>query len=84
MVDGMGVERQGQRGKSLGKAEMRLAFASEGVGRRFEPVGFLIDEEWSAIRKALEKRLDYANLQLLLSEGMRQQRCTWYGRETFS
>jgi|Deesub1362B_J571_1020462.scaffolds.fasta_scaffold00001_72 hypothetical protein len=69
MVDGTSVKLQGGRGKSLGKTEMRWAFASEGVGKRFEPVGFWVGEQWSAIRKDLERRLDYGRLQVLFSDG---------------
>lgn len=96
MVDGTKVKRQGKRGTSLGKAEMRWALASEGVGRLFEPVGFWVAKEWSTIRKDLEERLDYGNLEVLfsdggpgiednlLSEGMRQQRCVWHGKRDFT
>ena len=62
------------------------------MGKRFEPVGFWVDKPWSSIRQDLEKRLDYGKLEVLfsdgepgieenlLSEGMRQQRCTWHGK----
>jgi len=40
MVDGRGVKHQGRSGNSLGKAEIRWAFVSERVGKRFKPVGF--------------------------------------------
>jgi hypothetical protein len=74
---------------------MRWALASEGVGRRFEPVGFWVGKDWAFIRQDLEKRLDYGKLQVLfsdggpgiednlLSEGMRQQRCIWHGKRDF-
>lgn len=90
------VEQQGPRGESLGKTEMRWAFACEDVGKRFEPVGFWVGEEWGAIHKDLGKRLDYGKLQVLfsdgapgieenlLSEGMRKQRCIWHGKRDFA
>ena len=94
MVDGTKVGLQ-EQGFSLGKADMRWALASEGVGRRFEPVGFWVGKDWAFIRQDLEKRLDYGKLQVLfsdggpgiednlLSEGMRQQRCLWHGKRDF-
>ena len=48
---------QGERGKCLGGGEM--GWASEGVGKRFEPVGLWMGEGWSALLKDLERRLDY-------------------------
>ena len=95
IVDGTMVRVQGPGAKSLGKAEMRWALASEGVGRRFEPVGFWVGKDWAFIRQDLENRLDYGKLQVLfsdggpgiednlLSEGMRQQRCLWHGKRDF-
>jgi len=95
MVDGTKVKRQGPRGQPLEKAEMRWALASEGVKRRFEPVGFWVDKDWKFIRKDLEKRLDYKKLEVLfsdggpgiednlLSEGIRPQRCIWHGKRDF-
>lgn len=95
MVDGTKVRIQGPRGKSLGKADMRWALASEGVEQRFEPVGFWVGKDWKFIRKELEGRLDYRRLEVLLSdgeagiednllsEGMRPQRCIWHGKRDF-
>ena len=95
MADGTKVKRQGPRGAPLDQAEMRWALASEGERRRFEPVGFWVDKDWKFIRKDLEKRLDYCNLEVLfsdggpgiesnlLSEGMRPQRCVWHGKRDF-
>lgn len=95
MADGTKVELQEGRGLSVGQRAMRWAFASEDVGKRFEPVGFWVDKDWSSIRQDLEKRLDYGKLEVLLSdgepgieenllsEGMRQQRCTWHGKRDF-
>jgi transposase-like protein len=94
MVDGTKVELQ-ERGFSLGNKDIRWALASENVGRQFEPVGFWIAKDWTAIRKDLEKRLDYGKLEVLLSdggpgieenllsEGMRQQRCIFHGKKDF-
>ena len=96
MADGTKVKRQGRRGAPLDQAEMRWTLASEEVRRRFEPVGFWVDKDWKFIRKDLEKRLDYCNLEVLfsdggpgiesnlLSEGMRPQRCVWHGKRDFS
>jgi len=96
MVDGTKVNRQGPRGQPLEKAEMRWALASEGVKRRFEPVGFWVAKDWKLIRKDLEKRLDYNKLEVLFSDGgpgieenllsygMRHQRCVWHGKRDFS
>lgn len=95
MVDGTKVKRQGPRGAPLEKADMRWALASEGVNRRFEPVGFWVDKDWGFIRKELEERLAYEQLEVLfsdggpgieenlLSEGMRPQRCVWHGKRDF-
>jgi transposase-like protein len=95
MVDGTKVRLQGPRGESLGKKNMRWALASEGVGKRFEPVGFWVDKSWKSIREDLVKRLAYEKLEVLFSdgepgieenlldEGMRQQRCTWHGKRDF-
>jgi len=74
---------------------MWWALASEGVKRRFEPVGFWVDKGWKDIRQDLEKRLDYCKPEVLfsdegpgieenlLSEEMRPQRCIWHGRRDF-
>ena len=69
LVDGTKVHLQGKKGKDLGQAQMRWALASEGAGKPFEPVGFWIDTPWKSIRKDLAKRLDYANLRVLFSDG---------------
>ena len=74
---------------------MRWALASEGVRRRFDPVGFWVAKDWKLIRQALEKRLDYNKLEVLFSDGgpgieenllsygMRHQRCVWHGKRDF-
>ena len=95
MADGTKVDLQEGRGRSVGQRAMRWAFASEEVGKRFEPVGFWVDKEWAFIRQALEERLDYGKLEVLLSDGepgieenllscgMRKQRCIWHGKRDF-
>jgi len=95
LVDGTKVHLQGQKGKDLGQAQMRWALASQGEGNPFEPVGFWIDTSWKRIRKDLAKRLDYARLRVLFSDGeagiaenllssrMRHQRCLWHGKHDF-
>ena len=95
LVDGTKVHLQGKKGKDLGQVEMRWALASEGEGKPFEPVGFWIDTSWKSIRKDLAKRLNYANLRVLFSDGeagieknllsgrMRHQRCMWHGKHDF-
>ena len=95
MVDGTKVNLQGTKAESLGKKNMRWALASEGVGKRFEPVGFWVDKSWKSIREELSQRLDYERLEVLfsdgepgieenfLTEGMRQQRCYWHGKRDF-
>jgi len=95
LVDGTQVHLQGQKGKDLGQAQMRWALASEGEGKPFEPVGFWIDTSWKRIRKDLAKRLNYAKLRVLFSDGeagvaenllssrMRHQRCMWHGKHDF-
>ncbi len=77
----------------FGKKE--YALASEGVGKRFEPVGFWVDKSWKFIREELLQRLDYERLEVLFSDGelgieekfltesMRQQRCYWHGKRDF-
>lgn len=95
VVDGTKVHLQGAKGKDVGQVEMRWALASEGVGKPFEPVGFWIDCSWKSIRRDLGKRLNYAHLQVLFSDGgpgivenllsgrMRDQRCVWHGKHEF-
>jgi hypothetical protein len=95
LVDGTQVHLQGKKGKDLGQAQMRWALASQGEGKPFEPVGFWIDTSWKRIRKDLSKRLDYARLRVLFSDGeagieenllsrrMRHQRCMWHGKHDF-
>jgi len=95
MVDGTKVNLQGSHGKSLGKKNMRWALASEGVRKKFEPVGFWVDKSWKLIREELGERLAYERLEVLFSdgepgieenflrEGMRQQRCYWHGKRDF-
>ena len=74
---------------------MRWAMASLGSSCRFEPVGFWIDTQWGEIRKELEERLDYNQLEVLFSDGgagiaenllhpsMKPQRCQWHGKREF-
>lgn len=95
MADGTKVELQEGRGVSMGQRAMRWAFASEDVGKRFEPVGFWVNKDWTSIRQDLEKRLDYGKLEVLFSDGepginenllsedMRPQRCVWHGKRDF-
>ena len=95
VVDGTKVHLQGGGGKDLGQVEMRWAMASSGGLNRFEPVGFWIDTEWREIRKELEVRLDYHQLEVLFSDGgvgiaeslfhpgMKPQRCQWHGKREF-
>jgi hypothetical protein len=94
-VDGTKAHLQGQKGKDPGQAQMRWALASQGEGKPFEPVGFWIDNSWKRIRKDLAKRLNYAKLRVLFSDGeggieeslltsrMRHQRCMWHGKHDF-
>ena len=42
MANGTKVNLQEGRGVSMGQRAMRWAFASEDVGKRFEPVGFWV------------------------------------------
>jgi hypothetical protein len=94
MVDGTKVRRQ-SRGTSLEPAEMRWAWASEGVGKPFELVGFWVGDSWETIRLDLSRRLNYGRLRMLFSDGgsgiednlrsarMECQRCTWHGHHDF-
>jgi len=94
MVDGTKVRRQ-HRGASLDTAEMRWAWASEGVGKSFELVGFWVGDDWAAIRRDLSRRLNYGRLRMLFSDGgpgiednlrsagMESQRCVWHGHHDF-
>jgi len=95
LVDGTKVHLQGKKGKDLGQVQMRWALASQGAGKPFELVGFWIDTCWKRIRKDLAKRLTYARLRVLFSDGepgivesllsgrMRDQRCMWHGKHDF-
>ena len=94
MVDGTKVRLQ-DRGTSLEPAEMRWAWASEGVSKPFEWVGFWVGKDWKTIRRDLSRRLNYGRLQMLFSDGesaiednlrsarMECQRCVWHGRHDF-
>jgi len=94
MVDGTHVRRQ-HRGTSLAPAEMRWAWASEGVGKPFELVGFWVGDDWTTIRRDLSRRLNYGRLRMLFSDGglgiednlrsagMESQRCVWHGHHDF-
>jgi len=94
MADGTKVGLQ-ERGWSLGKAELRWAWAAEDMGRDFELVGFWVDQEWRTIRQDLARRLDYRRLRTLFSDGgpgieenllsgtMDHQRCIWHGKRDF-
>lgn len=95
MPDGTKVHLQGPGGVDLGQKEMRWALASCGIGQDFDLIGIWIDKSWSYIAKDLDKRLNYDNLEVLisdggpgiienlLSEGMRQQRCIIHGKRDF-
>ncbi len=94
MADGTKVRLQDGRGRSLGKGEMQWAMASTGEGKSFKPIGFWINESWEDIKREIEGRLDYTKLevlfadgdreiQALLGEGMRLQRCVLHGEREF-
>jgi hypothetical protein len=95
IVDGTKVHLQGPLGQDLGQVEMRLALASVGGLKRFEPVGFWIDTHWAQIRKDLQARMDYDKLEVLFCDGgpgieesllhprMKAQRCQWHGKRDF-
>jgi hypothetical protein len=95
IVDGTKVHLQGPSAEDLGQAEMRWALASLGPLSRFEPVGFWINTAWAEIRKELEERLNYPQIEVLFSdggpgieenllrEGMDHQRCQWHGKRDF-
>ncbi|RMG74727.1 MAG: hypothetical protein D6710_01210 [Nitrospirae bacterium] len=96
MVDGTKVrlQQQGKKGQSK-KVEMRWAMASLEEKGKFELVGIWLDKSWKEIRKELEKRLNYSNLEVLfcdggpgiednlLADGMRVQRCILHGKRDF-
>ncbi len=96
MVDGTKVRLQEVDKKGHGKkVEMRWALASLKENSRFELVGIWIDKSWEEIRKGLNQRLNYSNLEVLFSDGgagieenllddgMRHQRCLWHGKREF-
>jgi hypothetical protein len=62
------------------KPEMRLALASVGTNRPFEPIGFWIDGDWSSLRQDLEARHGYRKLEVLLPEGGRGLKKTFFTR----
>jgi hypothetical protein len=94
MVDGTKVRLQ-HHGASLESAEMRWAWASEGVGKPFELVGLWVGQDWKTIRRDLSRRLNYGRLRMLFSDGgpgiednlrstrMEGQRCVWHGHHDF-
>jgi len=95
MVDGTEVKKQGEGGKSEGLMSLRLACAAEKPGNPFKRIGFWVDQDWVAIRKDLEQRLDYGRLRMLIADGelsipvalltdrMELQRCVWHGIRDF-
>jgi len=95
MADGTKVSLQ-DRGRSLGKAEMRWAMASEEVSQPLELVGFWVNKDWATIRRELDRRLNYRRLRVLFSDGgpgieenllsarMQLQRCILHGQRDFS
>jgi len=96
LADGTGIHLQGPRGIDIGQKQMRWAFASTGINKPFDIVGVWVDKTWEAISKDLKERLNYDNLEVLisdgesgieenlLSEGMRYQRCIFHGKRDFS
>ena len=96
LVDGTGIHLQESRGIDVGQKRMRWALASTGVNQPFDIVGVWVDKSWEAIARDLKKRLNYDNLEVLISdggpgiqdnllaEGMRHQRCIFHGKRDFS
>jgi hypothetical protein len=95
MVDGTEVKKQGRKGTSQGTMQMRWAWAAERPGKPFQIVGFWVGQDWTEIRKDLDKRLDYGRLRMLFADGelgipaalltdqMQVQRCVWHGIRDF-
>jgi hypothetical protein len=96
MVDGTKVRLQEVDQKGHGKkVEMRWALASREEKGKFDLVGIWIGESWQKIRRDLNQRLNYCNLEVLFSDGgpgieenllapgMRHQRCLWHGKRDF-
>lgn len=96
MVDGTKVRLQGVDKKGHGrKVEMRWALGTLEENGKFELVGIWIDKSWQKIRRDLNQRLNYSNLEVLFSDGgpgieenlldpgMRQQRSLWHGKRDF-
>ncbi|MCL0048422.1 hypothetical protein M1N20_03120 [Dehalococcoidia bacterium] len=77
------------------KVEMRWALASLEEKGKFDLVGIWIGKSWQKIRRDLNQRLNYSNLEVLFSDGgpgieenllapgMRHQRCLWHGKRDF-
>jgi len=96
LVDGTGVHLQACRGVDIGQKRMRWALASTGVNQPFDIVGVWVDKSWKAIATDLKERLNYDQLEVLISdggagigenllaEGMRHQRCIFHGQRDFS
>lgn len=92
MVDDTRVRLQGDKGKDLGRTEMRWALASMEENEPFEPVGFWVKKSWNKIKEDLENRLDYKRVEVffsdgepgieeaLLEEGVRHRRCILHGK----
>ena len=92
MVDGTGIHLQGPGGIDLGQSRMRWALASTSVNQPFDIVGIWIGKSWEQISEDLNKRLNYKNIEILISdggpgieenlltEGMRHQRCIFHGK----
>ncbi|MCL0035214.1 transposase [Thermodesulfovibrionales bacterium] len=96
MVDGTKVRLQEVDQKGHGKkVEMRWALASLEEKGKFDLVGIWIGKSWQKIRRDLNQRLNYSNLEVLFSDGgpgieenllapgMRHQRCLWHGKRDF-
>ena len=96
LVDGTGIHLQGLHGVDIGQKKLRWALASTGVKQPFDIVGIWVDKTWKIIAQDLKERLDYDNLEILISdggpgiqnsllaEGMRHQRCIFHGKRDFS
>jgi len=92
MPDGTPVRLQDGGGNSLGKKQLRLVWGSTGEGTPFSLLGFWLDTSWANIKEDLKRTIDYSKIevlfadgekeiQALLEEGMRLQRCVLHGEK---
>lgn len=93
VVDGTGARFQRHRGRKRRRVEsysgeLRMVYASKGVGQPFEVIGRWTNTSWKTIARDVYQRIDSQDLKILISDGgpgieeaflkphMKHQRCS--------